>query len=412
MRKYIHAGLILGLSCLLAGQASALGINTKTYVRCFYKINNQSTDPSSDYVWARSTGAGNYNYYPLYGNWFQDGVTSIDNMFYTTSAQSTLKSLCQESLGKMGISQPLMMLAAADTSASLNYTIWTIDSVFQPAKINKVVVFGDSVSDTGNLYNATAWVVPNKNSYFRGHFTNGKVWDEYLTDGLSLPNYNWAVAGAAADDYYVVPGVTSQADSFLKYMATTPNYKPSNTLVTVLVGGNDLISYGRTVASIIASEQQALENLINAGSIRNILMLNVPDLSKAPRFKYVSDGASKSAQVAAQVNDLNAQLVQLRDALAAKYASVGLNIKLFDTRSKVDDLFFNPTKYGLTNTTDSCLELNQVSTADYAKNTPVRTICTNADAFVFWDQLHPTTRSHKAIADDVLTFVRANFPVN
>ncbi len=412
MKKFLNAGFLAAAGCLIASQAWALGVNTNTSVRCFYKVNNQSTDPSSDYVWARSAGAGNYAYYKLSGNWYQDGITSLDNMYYTTVAQSTLKSLCQESLTKMGVSQPVMMMAAANTAASLNYTIWTIDSVFQATKINKVVVFGDSVSDTGNLYNATGWVVPNKNSYFRGHFTNAKVWDEYLTDALSLPNYNWAVAGAAADDYYVVPGVPSQASSFLKYMAATPNYKPANTLVTMLIGGNDLISYNRTVDSIIANEQQALENLITNGGIRNILLLNVPDLSKAPRFKYLSDGAAQSATVAAEVNDLNARLVQLRSTLASKYASLGLNIKLYDTRTKVDDLFYNPGKYGITNTTDSCLQLDDVSTANYAKNVPVRAICTNADAFVFWDQLHPTTRAHKAIADDVTTFVKANFPVN
>ena len=99
--------------------------------------------------------------------------------------------------------------------------------------------------------------------------------------------------------------------------------------------------------------------------------MNVPDLSKAPRFKYVSDGAAQAAAVAASVNDLNAKLVELRDALAAKYASVGLKIKLYDTRAKVDDLFYNPGNYGITNTTDSCLDVNDVSTANYAKNIPV-----------------------------------------
>lgn len=412
MNQYIHAGLLAVAGCLISGQAFALGANTNTYVRCFYKVNNQSTDPSSDYVWARSSGSGNYAFYKLSGNWYKDGITSIDNMYYTTTTQSSLKSLCQESLTKMGVNQPLMMMAAADTPASLNYTIWTIDSVFQGSKINKVVVFGDSVSDTGNLYNATGWIVPNKNSYFRGHFTNGKVWNEYLTDALGLPNYNWAVAGAAADDYYVVPGVASQASSFLKYMQGTPNYKPGNTLVTMLIGGNDLISYNRTVDSIIATEKEALENLIANGGIRNILLMNVPDLSKAPRFKYVSDGAAQAAAVAASVNDLNAKLVELRDALAAKYASVGLKIKLYDTRAKVDDLFYNPGNYGITNTTDSCLDVNDVSTANYAKNIPVRSICTNADSFVFWDQLHPSTRAHKLIAEQVTPFVKANFSIN
>ncbi len=407
MSKTIYSGMLLSLTLLTASQAQALGVNTTTQLRCFYKTNATNTDPSSDYVWARNSSL--LSFYKISGNWYADGVTSIANMYYTNTSQDTLKSVCQSTLTRMGINRPLMMMAAADTPMSLNYTIWTNDAASQPAKINKVIVFGDSVSDNQNLYNATQWVVPNKDSYFRGHFTNGKVWDEYLTDNLNLPNYNWAVAGAAADDYYVVPGVTSQVDSYLKYMRSAPNYKPANSLVTMLIGGNDLVNYNRTVDSIIANEQQALENLIGSG-VRNILILNVPDLSKAPKFKYVTDGAAQAAAVGAQVNELNIKLAQLRDSLQAKYGST-LNIKLYDTRAKVDEMFINPAAYGKTNTTDSCLDLNQSSTSDYAKSTPVRAICTDADAFVFWDLLHPTTHSHRVIADGVTTFVKANFPV-
>lgn len=78
-----------------------------------------------------------------------------------------------------------------------------------------------------NLYSGTQHLLPYEGSWFPGHFTNGKVWNEYLTDELNLPNYNWAVTGAAADDDYVIPGVDSQVDSYLAYMQSAPYYQPA-----------------------------------------------------------------------------------------------------------------------------------------------------------------------------------------
>lgn len=411
MNKSTLRGLTGALAVLAAGPALALGVNTTTQLKCFYKANSTSTDPTSNYVWARDPGGSLLSIYKIKGNWWKDGITSIKNMYFTGTTQATLKSVCQSTFTRMGVSQPLMMMAASDTPLSLNYTIWSNDSFTLSTKISKVVVFGDSVSDNQNMYNATHWEVPSPHSYFLGRFTNGKVWNEYLTDNLNVPNYNWAVGGAAADDYFVIPGVVSQVQSYLDYMSSAPNYKPANSLFTVLVGANDLINYGRTVDSIIANEQSALENLIASGA-RNILMLNVPDLSRSPKFSDelgLETPADRDA-LKANVIALNLRLATLRDTLQAKYGS-SLRIKLFDTRTKVEDMLNNPGAYGVTNTTQSCLDINDSDSINYAQTHATRAGCTDADAYLFWDLLHPTTRAHKAIADAVIPFVRANFPV-
>src|SRR5215470_3029501 len=66
---------------------------------------------------------------------------------------------------------------------------------------SKIIVFGDSLSDVGNLKLETG-VVPFA-PYVDGHFSNGNVWVQYIADhfGLSLtPSYiggtNYATGGS------------------------------------------------------------------------------------------------------------------------------------------------------------------------------------------------------------------------
>ncbi|WP_296226974.1 SGNH/GDSL hydrolase family protein [Ralstonia sp. UBA689] len=398
--------ILLSLCCVIsasfATSAHALGSPTYTYLRCFYRVDTSPLKPNATYAWGIDPASGGY--YRIYGRWWKDGLTSWENMFYSDVGQNTLKSVCQSTLANAGINRPVAMVAAADSSASLNYTVWTNDTADQATSINKIVAFGDSLSDNQNLFNGTQWQVPNRNSWFLGHFSNDKVWVEYVAGNTLLPMYNWAVAGAAADTYMVIPGVSQQVDSWITYMQSAPNYRPENTLFTVLVGGNDIINYNRTVDSIISVEQQALQKLINAGA-KNILLLNLPDVSRAPVFQFRSNGAT----VAAQVVDFNQKLVQLRDSLQATYGP-SLVIGMFDTNTMFNDLFNNPTKYGVTNTWQSCLTIDKDSSTTYLYSWPTRVECTNPDTYLFWDTLHPTTHTHKLLGDAVTSFVRSNFP--
>ena len=415
MYKSTLAALAFGLSSLTAGQALA----DTTLLRCFYKTSTDTTDTDFSYEWGLKTSS---SFLPvtLSGSWWKRAAMNDPaNMFFTNTTQATLKSYCRNALSKKGITQPLLRMAAGSTSASLNYTIWSNDpSSSQPAKISKVVIFGDSASDDQNLYSGSQHLMPYEGSWFMGHFTNGWVWNEYLTNALNLPNYNWAVAGAAADDYYVIPGVDSQVDSYLAYMQSAPNYQPANTLFAIFIGGNDLVNYGRSVDAILAAETSALTKLINSGA-RHVLLLNLPPFDRAPAFVDANSTRTDAADIRAQILDYNTRLVMLRDQLVAQYGAAGisLNMQIFDTKAQVEDLLDNPTAYGRTNVTDACLALENSDTSNYLTDHGRRPDCTNADTFVFWDRLHPTTASHKVIAlgktgsGGLVSFVRAHYPL-
>ncbi len=48
------------------------------------------------------------------------------------------------------------------------------DSLFDG--VNRVVIFGDSLSDEGNLFALTQGVIPSSRNYYNGMFSNGNTW--------------------------------------------------------------------------------------------------------------------------------------------------------------------------------------------------------------------------------------------
>ncbi|MBV6322465.1 SGNH/GDSL hydrolase family protein [Duganella violaceipulchra] len=113
----------------------------------------------------------------------------------------------------------------------------------------------------------------------------------------------------------------------------------------VWIGANHLLNYHRSVDQTLADVTQALNQLVAAGG-RHIVLLTLPDVSRTPAFQYRQDGA----KVAAQVLAYNARLAQLVEQLRRKHG-VGLDLRLF------------------------------------------------------WDTLHPTTHTHKLLADRIASFL-------
>lgn len=97
-------------------------------------------------------------------------------------------------------------------------------------EINAVFVFGDSISDTGNVFLATDEAIPVSPPYFEGRFSNGPVWVERFAEALGLEarpildgGTNFAVGAARASrdvdfeidgEEFTVPGILSQVDLF------------------------------------------------------------------------------------------------------------------------------------------------------------------------------------------------------
>ena len=77
---------------------------------------------------------------------------------------------------------------------------------------SNLYVFGDSISDTGNLYAETLGfgaAVPPSPFYYDGHFSNGPLWVEDLSPSLGLTyqptnNYAWGGATTGRDNAWDV----------------------------------------------------------------------------------------------------------------------------------------------------------------------------------------------------------------
>ena len=76
---------------------------------------------------------------------------------------------------------------------------------------DKIVVFGDSLSDTGNVFSFTSRmhkavplipIVPKEPPYFQGRFTNGQIWIEDLAQMLSIPVDDYAYGGAWVESVF------------------------------------------------------------------------------------------------------------------------------------------------------------------------------------------------------------------
>ncbi|RAS38245.1 SGNH/GDSL hydrolase family protein [Paraburkholderia bryophila] len=377
------------------------GNDTYTYLRCWYRISADPLKPEATYEWALDPNDGDW--YRLAGFWRADGVLQWRNMFYSATTQDTLDDVCRATLNTRGIRADVTQAVAANNTLSFNFTIWSIDAAQQEARINKLIVFGDSLSDSQKIFNASQWTLPNRTSWHAGRFSNGPIWSEYLANALQLPMYTWAIGGAATDQHLVLPGLVQQVESWRDYMKFAPDYRPGNTLFAVLAGGNDLVSYDRTPEQAASAMRDSLERLATADATR-ILLVTLPDVSRAPIVAARGD----AARVAVQVRDYNRMLVDMAAALRVRYGAT-LQLELFDANAMFDDLLRHPAQYGLDDTTHSCLDIPNPSALTYLSAQIPRASCDDPARFLFWDALHPTTTTHALLAERIASFVRERF---
>ncbi len=241
---------------------------------------------------------------------------------------------------------------------------------------DRMVVFGDSLSDTGNIFQVTGGLVPESPPYFDGRFSNGPVWVEYLADSLSIPDRN--VTNLA------LGGATTEAIAQLVdiHLASAPD--TSNTLYVVWGGANNLLDILDLDPVVDPNQnfiQEALTDLAAAGA-EHILVPNVPNLGQTPRILDTND----PAQIADATNNTIAFNLRIDASVDHVEQTFGIDIFELNTFSLIDQVVSNPAAFGYTNVTSPAL-------------LPNKTVVPNPDEFLFWDSIHPTTSAHAYLAD-------------
>ena len=265
---------------------------------------------------------------------------------------------------------------------------------------NRLVVFGDSLSDNGNLYAVTGGTQPLSPPYYQGRFSNGPVFTELL--GFNAGRYaagapvsgsiNLAFGGARTDTAASPPGMRNQLAAYLGGGGTFGR----NDLVSVLGGANNIFqafpaaaaspstaqATMGSVATAAAADINTIVNSIAAAGAGTILVTNLPRMGITPQFSASNIGASGSGLADFAGTTFNSALLSNLTATAA--ARPGTNIILMDLYKISDPLAANPGRFGLTNVTAPCF--NGV------------TVCATPDTYLYWDGVHPTAAGHRLIS--------------
>ncbi len=283
--------------------------------------------------------------------------------------------------------------------------------------VSEIVVFGDSLSDSGNAfvlqrenntppnYDVNPLLIPD-DAYARGghHFTNGPTWAEQLGRSLGLapdvgPAFrdansratNYAVGGARANDDGLNINLPVQVRVFLQDFSGRAS---PDALYVVAFGGNDVrdalaaagagVDPGPVIAAGVSAVGANILALYRAGA-RKFIVWNAPNIGLIPAVQALGPDAVTGAGLLAQAFNTNLGVV-----LATLRSLPDITITEFDLYGTFSTIHEDPAAFGLTDVTHPC-----ISPGD----PPF--VCKHPGTYLFWDGIHPTTAVHTIIAHDI-----------
>lgn len=287
------------------------------------------------------------------------------------------------------------------------------------AQFDNVVVFGDSLSDNGNLsFSIPGFPLP-KPSRFT---TNpGLVGIEHVADfyGITLTpsvtgGTDFAFGGAGVDNN-VQAGVPTLPQQLQMYLAANGGKADPNALYSVWGGANDVFfNVGLAQAGLIdsaqvqtnlqtaAQDELTLIGQLGAAGAKRVIVFDLPDIGKTP------DSLALGPAGVTQGTELS---IIYNSTLNAGLAKTGVDIIPIDTFGLINEVVADPSRYGFTNvTTPACGTAPGTTSLEcgpQGSGAPFTYAPGTNDTFLFADGVHPTTAAHALLGQYVVSVIQA-----
>lgn len=330
--------------------------------------------------------------------------------------------------------------------------------IFAAAPINRIIFIGDSLTDNGRLFSFLLYQVPKSPPYFKGRFTNGYTWAEFLAKHYYEKNYmaykfyaigaSTAVSHLPTNKFLFASTLGLQVDS---YLIDTMFRDKSKTLPIIWIGSNDYLYYQFKDSDTFTSEivdaiVDNVRSLLKHG-INYLVLMNLPDSSLTPFCDKYGDRAKLHELVLMHNDKLNTGIEKLKQEFPkAKIELIDVYNIFLDFIAHVDEYnakynmhvkelrqscwkggYINDHFLGRVNIYKELQmslaknakalqptygnDLSQVdveSIANFIQNSPeVNYVykmglafnqglvpCSNPNEYLFWDSMHPTETVH------------------
>jgi phospholipase/lecithinase/hemolysin len=297
----------------------------------------------------------------------------------------------------------------------------------------RLVVFGDSLSDDGNSFFLSGGALPPgpssspKGDYgetfdesgevFLGRFTDGRNWVDYFPadagrfgvqisavsayfqDQTNDNATDFAVGGATSGAHNGLnPALKSFPDEITAYLGSLgTNSRPSEDLCVIWIGANDF-SAGINPFQTVSNIKDQIARLSGAG-VKNFVAITIPDISLTPQVKAQGTEAQRTEAVFAAKQFVFTANLDMQVELPRFAMQHQINITVVEINAIFYPIVFEPALFGFTNSVDL---------AYVPLYGPL--LVSDPDDYVFWDGFHPTTKAHAIAADFVSKAIFAPLP--
>ncbi len=278
----------------------------------------------------------------------------------------------------------------------------------------RLYVFGDSLSDTGNLASIVGHFP--EPPYHQDRVSNGLLSVEIMANELGLPlTTSLHLLGPAVGNNYAVAGASAARSEPIDlnaqvalFLANHGGVAPDNTLYVMFIGGNDIRKARDTVDWLAATQkvEEAAQTVatqiqvLAASGAKHWLVVNAPDIGRIPETRLIA-AATGASELPARATALS---ILFNDALKQRLHQLGddngVEVERFDLYTLFGRIIEKGDKLGFSNTTDPCFS------SQLGEFTPGCNYGYNFSQYIFFDEIHPTARVHAMVGEAMARKVR------